>query len=156
MLFRSFEKYDVVVDEAPSSPNQKEQAFASISAILPTLAKMGAMPPPEALDYVPGLPAQLAQKWKQSLGPKPPNPMQEQAQQLEMADKQADVQKKSAEAKKIEAEAQARVIEAQQNPQIEQQRFYTDTALKQRELDLQEADLALRHHQVRQIGRAHV
>jgi hypothetical protein len=142
-----FDKYDVVVDEAPSSPNQKEQAFASISAILPTLVKMGAMPPPEALDYVPGLPAQLAQKWKASLGPKPPNPMQEQAAQLEMADKQADVAKKSAEAKRLEAEAQARVIEAQQKPQFEQQKFYTDTALRQRELDLNEADLALRHRQ---------
>ena len=142
-----FEKYDVIVDEAPSSPNQKEQAFAAISAILPTLAKMGAPPPPDALDYVPGIPSKLAQKWKESLGPKPPNPMQEQAAQLEMADKQADVAKKTAEAKRLEAEAQARVIEAQQKPQFEQNKFYADTALKQRELDLQEADLTLRHRQ---------
>ena len=142
-----FDQYDVIVDESPSSPNQKEQVFAVLSSILPTLAKMGAPPPPEALDYVPGLPAQLAQKWKQALLPKPPDPMREQAMQLEMADKQSDVAKKQAEAKRLEAEAQARVLEAQNRPQIDQQKFYADTALKQRELDLQEADLALRHRQ---------
>lgn len=144
-----FDKYDVIVDEAPSSPNMKEQAFASISAILPTLAKMGAMPPPEAIDYVPGLPAQLAAKWKQAMGPKPPNPEMEQAKQLEMADKQADVAKKRAEAKKLEADAQARVLEAQSRPQMDQERFYAEAALRKRELDLNEADLWMKHQQLK-------
>lgn len=67
-----FTEYDIIVDEAPTAPNQKEAAFATIMQILPALMKMGVPTPPSVLDYVPGLPSKLANEWKQLLTKPPP------------------------------------------------------------------------------------
>ncbi len=57
-------KYDVIVDAAPSAPNQKEKTFQVLQAIAPMMAQAGATPPLEIFDYLP-LPTAFAQKWKQ-------------------------------------------------------------------------------------------
>lgn len=71
-------KYDVIVDDAPTSPNQKEQVFSVLMQLLPSLLPAGIPIPPDVIDYAP-LPSSLASKWKQMLaqstGPKPPNPI---------------------------------------------------------------------------------
>lgn len=72
-------KYDIIVDESPSSPNQKEAVFGTLSMIMPALLKEGIPIPPDIVDYIPGLPAQLAEKWKQIIQqkanqPPPPDP----------------------------------------------------------------------------------
>jgi hypothetical protein len=100
-----FTKYDVVVDQSPASPNSKQAVFGIISQILPALQEAGAMPPPEILDYIPDLPASLVQKWKEKIAT-PPDPAVEQAKQLELADKAADVSKKGADAALSGAKAQ--------------------------------------------------
>ena len=70
--------YDVIVDEASTSPNQKEQVFAVLMQLLPMVSKMGMPLTPDMMDYLP-LPASLVSKWKQEVqqrkqqGP-PPNP----------------------------------------------------------------------------------
>jgi hypothetical protein len=58
--------YDVVVDEAPSSPDIKGRAWAALGEVLPLVLKQGLPIPPEVLDYSP-LPSTLVAKWKEML-----------------------------------------------------------------------------------------
>lgn len=102
---QGFEKYDVIVDESPTSPNAKEAVFAALSQILPMVIKEGMPVPPSLLQYVPGLPAELAEEWKKLI--EKPNPEAEKAQQLDSAQKLADIQKTEADAEKSKADATA-------------------------------------------------
>jgi len=88
-------QYDVIVDDAPSAPSQKELVWNSLVTMLPMLQGMN--PPPAViltlLDYSP-LPASLVAKIKQALAqaaatapPPPPDPIT-----LIMAEKKADVE----------------------------------------------------------------
>lgn len=81
-------EYDVVVSEAPTSPNQKEQTWAALQSVLP--AFQGLMTPDVAvmlLEYVPGLPQQLIDGLK--------NLLQQQQQSPEAAE-QKDIEKRAA------------------------------------------------------------
>lgn len=99
-----FNNYDVIVDESPSSPNQKEAVFGSLSTVLPALMKQGVPVPPELLDYVPGLPQQLVEKWKELLA-KEPSPEQKKAALLAEEEKKADINKTNADALLSETKA---------------------------------------------------
>lgn len=93
-------EYDVIVDETPSSPNQKEQAWATISQMMPFLVNVG-MPPPvmlEILKYSP-LPSSLVADVTKIVQnqPQQPNPALIRAQ--------ADVAKTAAQTKSEEARA---------------------------------------------------
>lgn len=99
-----FDSYDVIVDESPSSPNQKEMVFGSLASVLPALMKQGVPVPPELLDYVPGLPAQLVEKWK-ALLEKGPSPEQQAAGKLAEEEKRADINKTNADALLSETKA---------------------------------------------------
>lgn len=75
--------YDVIVDQAASSPNQKEQTFAVLQQIVPQLLEAGIRMPPETLDYLP-LPESLIQKIKESERNGGMSPqMQEEHQQMQ-------------------------------------------------------------------------
>lgn len=106
---QDFTKYDIVVDESPSSPNVKEQVFGVMSSMIPMLIKMGVPVPPEIIDYVPGLPADLAQKWKTMLVPKGPDPQKQAAQQLELAEQKAKIDNLGADTMNKEATAAASI-----------------------------------------------
>lgn len=99
-------KYDIIVDDSPTSPNQKERTFAVITALIPTLLEAGIPIPPELLDYAP-LPANLVEKWKKAINEPPSKEQQErealkmQLAQLEAQSKQADI--KAQEIKDVEA-----------------------------------------------------
>jgi hypothetical protein len=108
-------EYDVIVDDAPSAPNQKELVWNSMVQMMPML--QGINPPPQVmltlLDYSP-LPASLVAKIKnavqqaqQNAPPPPPDPMT-----LMIQEKQADVQANQA---RHAANLQARVTEKQQD-----------------------------------------
>lgn len=84
--------YDIIVDDAPQSPNQKEKVFQILAQILPVLQSVGAMPPPDVLDYTP-LPPSLTKKWKEQLM-QPPAPEAQAAQQLELQETAANVKQK--------------------------------------------------------------
>jgi hypothetical protein len=59
-------KYDVIVDEAPTSHNVKERVFGMLMNLMPGMQKMGMPPPPlEVVDYLP-IPASLSEKWKEA------------------------------------------------------------------------------------------
>jgi len=99
-----------VIDEAASSPNQKEETFAVLMQLLPFLVKAGVAPPPSILDYLP-LPSSFAADWKKQLSPdnKQPDPMQ----QIAIAKEQKEVEKLDTEAKLNVVRAQKESIEAE-------------------------------------------
>lgn len=116
--------YDVIVDDAPMSPNQREQTWAMLQAMLPLLAKMNV--PPELwqvlIEYSP-LPSNVSGKIndiisKQAQQPPPPDP--------EMIKIQAQAEGKKAELQaKMEADAQSAQIEqakAAQQLEIEREK----------------------------------
>jgi hypothetical protein len=101
--------FDVIVDEAPTSTNMRERVWAVIENLVPQLLQAGLSIPKEVLDYSP-LPADLAQKWKETLEP---TPDQQKGKQLEMGDKEADIKAKHAKAAKDNADAQKTMAELQ-------------------------------------------
>lgn len=77
-------KYDVKVDQAPDSPDFKQQTWESLQVILPAMMKAGYPIPPEILQYSP-LPPDISEKWVQWIkeqGWMPPQ-QKEQMQQLQ-------------------------------------------------------------------------
>ena len=84
-------KFDVIVDEAPTSTNVKERVWLMLEGLLPNLLKMGIPIPEEILDYSP-LPADLQTAWKQKMQQ---GPSEEQKRQAE-----ADLQEQQAETEK--------------------------------------------------------
>ena len=102
-------EYDLIVDEAPSSPNQKERVFAILTQLLPVLIDAGLPVIPEVLEYSP-LPQALVEKWKAAM--QQPNPQAQMMQQLEMAGKQATAKEKDSKATLNLAKAQSEQMKA--------------------------------------------
>ena len=99
-------KYDVVVSDAPTSPNSKEKIWASIQILLPPLMQSGMVGPEHImvlLDYVPGLPAKLVQTFREMASK--PDPAKEAQQQLGQRAAEAEVADKEASAKSKNASA---------------------------------------------------
>lgn len=146
--------YDIIVDDAPSSPNQKEKVFQILSQLLPVLLKAGMPIPPDVLDYAP-LPASLTQKWKEMLQPKDgsgkPSPEEIEAQgkaqkdqsaaQLNMAKagtEQAKAQTEASKAQAVQAQAAAQMARiAEMTPVDQSQAAHFDA---KRLLELQRAE----------------
>jgi hypothetical protein len=92
--------YDIIVDDAPNSPNMKEKVFNVLSGLLPMLLQAGIPVPPDVLDYSP-LPDGLIQKWKQMIAASSEDPYQEELKninlmlaQLDAAEKQKNIEEK--------------------------------------------------------------
>lgn len=99
-------KYDLFVDEAPSSPNVKQEVWGVLSTLLPHFAQLGLGMPPEVFDYLP-VPIALANAWKQKAMPDPQaQQAQQQAQQLQMEQIMAEIAKTKADAQYKLAQAQ--------------------------------------------------
>lgn len=122
-------QFDVVVDEAPASVNQREKTFAMLMQMLPNLQQMGVPFAPELLDYMP-IPAAMAEKWKmaiqqqgQQVNPQAVQQMQQAIQQLQQQLQQAQQQLQNKEAEiqaglqeaamKSDADMRARMQEAE-------------------------------------------
>jgi hypothetical protein len=93
-----FDKYDVVVDEAPSSPHAKERAWAAIQQMLPILQSFGSAVPPEVwveiARYSP-LPSAMSEKISQAITKQPTPEEQQKAQEKEQIIKQGAIAKVS-------------------------------------------------------------
>lgn len=76
-------KYDIVVDEAPTSPNQRERVWQVLNTILPQAAQLGMPIPVEVLEYLP-IPASLSAAWREKVQPSQPDPMQQQLAQAQL------------------------------------------------------------------------
>jgi len=109
------EEFDIIVDQAPSSPNQKETIWAALTQLMPSLmrADLPAEVWGELVRYSP-LPLSVAGKIASAITK--PNPAAEQARQMEQQKLQIELQKLGLESQKIEADtrkANAQVVEAQ-------------------------------------------
>lgn len=147
--------YDVVVDDAPTSPNMKEKVFAILSELIPQLMSAGIPIPPEILDYTP-LPESLVQKWKAMLPdpnqPPPPDPKviaEQQKMELEKQKAELDAQLQQmklstdieTEKQRLELEKQKMAVEAQ----LEQEKMIIKAQLDQQKL---ESEMSMKHAQM--------
>jgi len=160
----SVSQYDVIVDDAPSSPSQKELVWHSFTQVMPLLQHME--PPPEAimalLDYSP-VPASVVAKVKEAVmnaqknaPPPPPDPLTLKAeeakismaadQQKNAADIQMDQQKASLDMQiareKAALELQHKTALAHLDLQTKSAETQQEMALKRQEnaLNVQEAE----------------
>jgi len=92
-------KFDIIVDESPTSPNQKEGVYQILQSMLPGLLQAGVPIPPELLDYAP-IPSQLSQKWKELIDKKSKNQIPPEVQ-LGIAERDKALAKQAEEIKKL-------------------------------------------------------
>lgn len=100
--------YDVIVDESPSSPNQKQETFAVLMEVIPLALKAGVPVPPELIDYMP-IPSQLADKWKEMIASMKSNP---EADKFKKAMQDLEIKLKAADVKETESKATANEMKA--------------------------------------------
>lgn len=95
--------YDVIVDESPVSPNQKQETFGVLMNLIPAMVQLGMAVPPSLPKYLP-LPKSLVDEWMQAESQKKPDEVE-----------QARSAKAIAEARLAEAKAVNEQSEAQLN-----------------------------------------
>lgn len=131
--------YDVIVDEAPMSPNQKEATWAMLQAMMPLLAKLNV--PPEIwsiiIEYSP-LPSSVSGKINQVIAqqaekPPPPDPEMVKAQ----AQLEADKAKMAMQAEQAQQEAAMEQQRQQQDLAFEREKFELDRQSKALDLEVQ-------------------
>ena len=108
-------KYDVIVDDAPSSPNNKERVWETIMAMMPTLERAGLSKElwAEIVQYSP-FPAALVEKLREfAAKPDEPDPQMQQMIQLEIQKAVADIEEKKAEAEREKANAIENLAQAE-------------------------------------------
>ncbi len=115
------EDYDVIVDDAPQAPNEKEKSWSVIQAMLPMLqnANLSLEDWADIMEYSP-LPSSVSDKIRQKAVEQKqqgPDPMQQMAQQmaaLEMQKAQVDITKSQSEIAENTAETQLDSLRAAQ------------------------------------------
>lgn len=111
-------EYDVIVDEAPSGPNQKDKVWNMLVQMVPLLrtANLGPDVWAKLLEYSP-LPTGLSQELGQAIT-KPPSPEQQEKQQMAEAmaleEKRADIRETLSKAMENESDAELNRVKAQQ------------------------------------------
>lgn len=110
-------KYDVVVDDAPTSRDTKERTWQALTQLMPMLKGEGIPIPPEVIEYAP-LPSALIAKWKPMLEQahqraQQGDPMQRAMQEAEIAKVRSEAEKGYASADQAQSQAQLNYIKAQ-------------------------------------------
>ena len=133
-------KYDVVVDEAPTSPDQKERTWATLMQLLPVAASMGLPIPPNVIEYSP-LPQALIDQWMKFAGGEGGMPPQAKAQMQQMQEQLAALQKENQSLKSKEqvdmAKLQQSAMEAQQKLALQKEQGQADIQLEIQKLQAQ-------------------
>lgn len=145
---QDFAKYDVIVDEAPSSPNAKIEAWYAMQPLLPAVMKMPVPPAvwQEILKMSP-IPASVADRLGQAMqpppqqGPPPPDPhivkaqmdaqTKQQASQLEAQTRTQDAQVRA------QTDIQIAEIKAANERHIAEMRLHMEARLSQMEMAMQ-------------------
>lgn len=112
-------RFDVIVDEAPTGPNQKDKVFGFLMAMAPMLRSMN-LPPQILLKFMEfsPLPSALIAEVMQEAAKIPPQP--DPAQQKLQADSQVAQAKLAQDAQKQQQDTQLKAMQAQTDAQIEQ------------------------------------
>ena len=132
-------EYDVIVDDAESSPNLKNEVWQSMQQILPAALRAGMPIPPDLIRFSP-LPDSVADAWIQYIEKQQgqPDMAQIQKQGEQMQQELQKLQKENMQLKdKREAEAmaiQAKMREAEMDMAIQQQKMALDA--KQHDMEL--------------------
>lgn len=117
LIKQASSEYDIIVDDAPSSPNQKEAAWAIMMQLLPAF---GSVMPPEMmmtmLEYSP-LPSTIVDKLKKQAEELQAQQQEQQAKVTAKAEEQqgAEIDKTKSETMKNQATAQKTMADAQVN-----------------------------------------
>lgn len=110
-------KYDIIVDEAPTSVNMRERVWVILQSIIPMALQANIPIPPDVIDYAP-IPNDLAQKWKQRLQPTPEDQQKKaQAEQIQQRGAMAAIAKDESAAQLNVAKAQEIGVDANLKPQ---------------------------------------
>lgn len=120
-------KYDVIVDDAPSAPNQKEKAWSVIEAMMPMLQTAGLSMDDWAdiLEYSP-LPASFVEKVRakaeeaEKQGPDPQQQLAIEKEKSEIAENMANAQYDQVRAQQVMQETQLAPMEAAANARMPQ------------------------------------
>lgn len=101
------QEYDIIVDDAPSSPNQKAKVMATLMPLLPELFQAGVIGPQEIADILPytDLPASVANKLSSGIQERMQNPAMQIQQSLEARTAVANIDKTNAQAEQARATA---------------------------------------------------
>jgi hypothetical protein len=110
-------RFDVIVDEAPTSVNMQERAWGALREAVPLGAQLGAPPPASAIKYIPGLPQEFKLEWIQSLQSPEKQKAQQDAQALQTQTAQAQIAKDQTQAQLNAAKAQQITGEMQMEQQ---------------------------------------
>ena len=133
-------EYDIVVDEAPDSPDQKGRTWEALMQILPTASKMGFPIPPDVIEYAP-FPQALIQDWQKfaqgeaGLPPEMKERMQQMQEQMQGLQRENE-QLKSKQAESM-AQLQMKQAEAQQELQLEQAKLQQEAEISRARLELE-------------------
>jgi len=110
---------DIIIDEGPDTVNQMADAYDTLEV----LAQRGAEIPPEVLIELSPLPVSLKKRLIEKLNP-PPSPEKEKAMELDLADKESEVDEQKATADLKRAQTFKTMVEANAPP--EQPQFNGD------------------------------
>lgn len=145
-------KYDIIVDEVSTSPNQRNEVLNVMSNLLPMLLKAGIPIPPDLIDYLP-LPVTLTTKWKEMLQPKEQEPdpkIQMEMAKLQMQAQQAKV-KSDLEQIKAEKDSQMHVLDLQMEREeraLKVREMQLEAAIKEKELEIKNKELNIKAAEV--------
>jgi len=109
-------KYDILVDDAPTSPNMKEKVFGVVSQMLQVALQANIPIPPEILEYSP-LPAALVEKWMALINEQKNNPANQK--KAEMADALMVGNIKKTESETIKNQTQAQLNQAKTQKELD-------------------------------------
>lgn len=150
-------EYDVIVEQSPTSPNMKTEAWVALQAVLPVLQQAGIQPPKEVVDVLP-LPESMTAKWKESIKNGPPP---EIAQKMEEMDQ--TIQQLQQENQQLQSKSQTEAMKIQSGHEhkmhelaMRQQEFQAEMAQKAEEiraktqLDMEkiQADIEIKREQM--------
>ena len=107
-------KYDVIVDDSPAAPNEKERTWAIMESLMPVMreAGMGLEDWADVLDYSP-LPSSFAEKLRSKAAEQKNKSEEDPAQQMAMQAAQADIAKTQSEAEENQSQTMLNQVKAQ-------------------------------------------
>lgn len=134
-------EYDIIVDEAPSSPNLKEEVWKTLGEFIPQMMKAGIPMPPEVLKFSP-LPVDIANAYmKKMSGQLDP---QVKAKMDEMQQALTQLQQKNHD---LEQQAQIKMIQNQTKAELGHEKSAVADAASRREAQAQLDALQQKHQQ---------